>query len=125
MAAERTNRLLPSFCIHYITQFKGDKQHDANDFLVNFLNLFNDFLEKPEGKEYHKVFEPFVGEFHSKVICPHCKTISENTEIFLQISLPIKSKAPVKMYSFAVVESLKSVRKGKAKVLDTWKQMKQ
>ena len=29
------------------------------------------------------------------------------------------------MYSYAVIESLKSVRRGKAKVMDTWKQMKQ
>lgn len=43
----------------------------------------------------------------------------------MQISLPIKGKVPTKMYSYAVAESLKSVRRGKSRVVDNWKQMKQ
>jgi hypothetical protein len=48
-----------------------------------------------------------VGEFYSKVVCPNCNGISENNEIFLQISLPIKSRVIVKTYLYTVVESLR------------------
>jgi hypothetical protein len=58
------------------------------------------------------------------VLCPNCKGISENNEIFLQISLPIKSRVQVKNYLYTVVESLSEVRRGKARLSESWKEMK-
>ena len=42
-------------------QFRGYNQHDANDFLINFLNVINDYLSKEGDKAYNKILEPFIG----------------------------------------------------------------
>ena len=55
VAAQEPDRLQPLSRNSVLTQFRGDKQHDANDFLVNFLNTINDHLTKPEEKAYHPV----------------------------------------------------------------------
>lgn len=65
-----------------------------------------------------------VGDFYSKVLCPNCQAVSENNEIFLQVSLPIKTRAPVKTFLYTVAESLTHVRRGKARLADNWKDMK-
>ena len=31
---------------YFIAPFKGFSQHDANDFIVYFLNTLNDFIQK-------------------------------------------------------------------------------
>lgn len=59
------------------------------------------------------------------MLCPNCNGVSENNEIFLQISLPIKAKVIQKIYQYTVVESLALVRRGKTSVCETWKEMKQ
>jgi hypothetical protein len=92
--------------------------------LVNFLNTLNDYLSKSADKAYHSILEPFVGEFYSNVVCPHCKGESQNNEIFLQISLPIKSKPSQKTFQYTVVESLNKVRRGKTSLSDTWDEIK-
>ena len=66
-----------------------------------------------------------MGEFYSKVLCPNCNGVSENNEIFLQISLPIKAKVVQKIYQYTVVESLSLIRRGKSSVGEDWKEMKQ
>jgi ubiquitin C-terminal hydrolase len=124
LAAEKPDRLQPHARKPLPTQFKGDKQHDANDFLLNFVNTLNDHLKKEEDKAYNSILDPFVGEFYSKVLCPNCNGVSENNEIFLQISLPVKTRVVVKAFLYTVVESLAQIRRGKARMSDNWKEIK-
>jgi len=46
MGSKRTSRLLHATSTSLSIQFKGFKQQDANDFLVNFINAINDCLKK-------------------------------------------------------------------------------
>lgn len=55
MAIEEPNRLQSYSSKTSPIQFKGDKQHDANDFLLNFLNALNDHLKKTEDKAYNAI----------------------------------------------------------------------
>lgn len=55
MAIEKPNRLQSHTSNSFPIQFKGDKQHDANDFLLNFLNVLNDHLKKTEDKAYNAI----------------------------------------------------------------------
>jgi hypothetical protein len=55
MAIEEPNRLQPHASNSSPIQFKGDKQHDANDFLLNFVNALNDHLKKTEDKAYNAI----------------------------------------------------------------------
>lgn len=55
LASQKSSWLQSYTRKHCFIQFKGDKQHDANDFFLNFLNLLNDHLKKAEDKAYHKI----------------------------------------------------------------------
>ena len=69
-------------------------------------------LAKQGEQAHHSIFEPMTGTFHSKVTCPHCQVESETNDVFMQITLLIKEKSHQKMYSYIVVESPTSIRRG-------------
>ena len=78
MGSKGANQLQSYSSTYFYIQFRGYSQHDANDFFINFLNTINDYLSKIGDKAYHTILEPFIGEFHSIVICPLCTVKSEN-----------------------------------------------
>ena len=124
MATEGPDRLQPSPRTSLPTQFTGYGQHDAYEFTINLINAMDEQLAKQGEQAHHSIFEPMTGTFHSKVTCPHCQVESETNDVFMQITLPIKEKSHQKMYSYIVVESPTSIRRGKALIVDNWEEMR-
>ena len=99
-------------------RFRGNGQHDSNEFMSIFLDYLNEDLNSVTEKEYCEMNEKkddeseedcskrfweynlkrndsiitdlFCGQFKSTIICPKCKWESITFEPFYSINLPIK-----------------------------------
>ena len=102
-----------------LTSFSGHEQHDANEFMVQFLDSLHESLKceyeiifsgEPKnerdrlqlaatkkfweyyGKQYSKITDLFSGQNYSKVTTLKTEEVTEVFEPFYQISLPITDK---------------------------------
>uniref|UniRef100_A0A672Y3U9 ubiquitinyl hydrolase 1 n=1 Tax=Sphaeramia orbicularis TaxID=375764 RepID=A0A672Y3U9_9TELE len=85
------------------TQFKGNAQHDAQEFLLWLLDRVHEDLNTPPIEEDDQsvegpspplsagsfVQELFQAQYKSSLTCPHCQKQSNTFDPFLCISLPI------------------------------------
>uniref|UniRef100_A0A3P9K8F9 ubiquitinyl hydrolase 1 n=1 Tax=Oryzias latipes TaxID=8090 RepID=A0A3P9K8F9_ORYLA len=85
------------------TQFKGNAQHDAQEFLLWLLDRVHEDLNSPPIEEDDQsmegpspplsagsfVQELFQAQYRSSLTCPHCQKQSNTFDPFLCISLPI------------------------------------
>ncbi|XP_056405513.1 ubiquitin carboxyl-terminal hydrolase 43 isoform X2 [Hyla sarda] len=96
----------------YGSQFRGNSQHDALEFLLWLLDRVNEDLNPPSQKSKNSsqgsdhgsvssvpssptdngqsfVLEHFQAQYRSSLTCPHCHKQSDTFDPFLCVSLPI------------------------------------
>uniref|UniRef100_A0A8D0L466 Ubiquitin carboxyl-terminal hydrolase n=1 Tax=Sphenodon punctatus TaxID=8508 RepID=A0A8D0L466_SPHPU len=81
----------------YGTQFRGNSQHDALEFLLWLLDRMHEDLGGSSPSQKERACYPcvccfdhsFLFPFRSSLTCPHCQKQSNTFDPFLCISLPI------------------------------------
>ncbi len=79
-----------------------DKQQDAHEFLVAFLDILKDEVEKFAKNSNEGIVEPvnnnFTYSIQHTLVCPHCNAVSKKVESYHDISLDV----PYKQYIFKI-----------------------
>lgn len=69
--------------IHY----EGEIKNDVDKMIIESIKIW----EKNFKKEYSNILDLFFGQFHSRLVCKNCRSVTNNYDPFCIVTLPITS----------------------------------